>query len=260
MEMYRECLYMYLFSGLFAHFCLNFFRDDVVLYVILQYLLLYINESCDPVNKVYYCDMSAFSDGLEGFKGGNSLLPFIKLVDNFDAKYQVIANDGTLFTFLTNKDAPKYKIVRGDLKEPSGWIDVVQESEKDVLESAHAVHGDKMIVSYLSDVKHVLQIRDLKTGSLLHRLPIDIGSVTGISARRDDSTVFIEFTSFLTPRIIYICNLDTEVLDVKIFRESIVPGFKRTEFKVNQVAIRHFLFFFVALNGVLILSPDQFKV
>ncbi|KAJ6399682.1 hypothetical protein OIU77_020270 [Salix suchowensis] len=202
-----------------------------------KYLLLYIDESCDPVNKVYYCDMSAFSDGLEGFKGGNSLLPFIKLIDNFDAKYQVIANDGTLFTFLTNKDAPKYKIVRGDLKEPSGWIDVVLESEKDVLESAHAAHGDKMIVSYLSEVKHVLQVRDLKTGSLLHRLPIDIGSVTGISARRDDSTVFFEFTSFLTPSIIYKCNLDTEVLDVKIFREISVPGFNRTEFQVNQVKV-----------------------
>ena len=186
--------------------------------------------------------MSAFSDGLEGFKGGNSLLPFIKLVDNFDAKYHEIANDGTLFTFLTNKDAPKYKIVRVDLKEPSSWIDVVPESEKDVLESAYAVHGDKMIVSYLNDVKHVLQIRDLKTGSLLHRLPIDIGSVTGISARREDSTVFIEFTSFLTSHIIYQCNLDTEVPDVKIFREISVPGFNRTEFQVNQVTIRHFCF------------------
>ncbi|KAJ6920999.1 hypothetical protein NC651_014545 [Populus alba x Populus x berolinensis] len=129
------------------------------------------------------------------------------------------------------------KIVRVDLKEPSSWIDVVPESEKDVLESAYAVHGDKMIVSYLNDVKHVLQIRDLKTGSLLHRLPIDIGSVTGISARREDSTVFIEFTSFLTSHIIYQCNLDTEVPDVKILREISVPGFDRTEFQVNQVFV-----------------------
>jgi len=219
------------------HFCLKFFQVDIILYVILQYLLLYIGEGCDPVNKVYYCDMSAFSDGLEGFKGGKSLLPFTKLIDNFDARYHEIANDGTSFTFLTNKDAPKYKIVRVDLKEPSSWIDVIPESEKDVLESAYAVDGDKMIVSYLSDVKHVLQIRDLKTGSLLHQLPIDIGSVTGISAQRKDSTVFIEFTSFLTPRIIYQCNLDTGVPDLKIFREISVPGFDRTEFHVDQVSI-----------------------
>ncbi|KAJ6406002.1 hypothetical protein OIU84_013879 [Salix udensis] len=203
-----------------------------------KYLLLYITESCDPVNKVYYCDMSAFSDGLEGFRGRtDDLLPFVKLIDNFDAQYQHIANDDTVFTFLANKDAPKYKIVRVDLKEPRSWIDVVSESEKDVLESACAVNGDKMIVSYLRDVKYVLQIRDLKTGSLLHQLHIDIGSVTGISARRKDSIVFISFASFLTPGIIYQCNLDTEVPDMKIFREITVPGFDRTEFQVNQVFV-----------------------
>lgn len=201
----------------------------------MQYLLLYIGENCDPVNKVYYCDLSAFPEGLEGFRGGNGLLPFIKLIDSFDAQYQEIANDDTLFTFLTNKDSPKYKIVQVDLKEPSSWTEVVPEAEKDVLESACAVNGDKMIVSYLSDVKYILQIRDLKTGSLLHQLPIDIGSVTGISARRKDSTVFIGFTSFLTPGIIYQCNLDTEVPEMKIFREISVPGFDRTEFHVDQV-------------------------
>ncbi|KAG8654520.1 prolyl endopeptidase [Manihot esculenta] len=198
-----------------------------------KYLLLYIDESCDPVNKVYYCDMSAFPQGLEGFKG-NHLLPFIKLIDEFDAQYQAIANDETLFTFLTNKDAPKYKLVRVDLKEPSIWTDVVPEAAKDVLESACAVNGDQMIVSYLSDVKYVLQVRDLKTGSLVHQLPIDIGSVNGISARRKDSTVFIGFTSFLTPGIIYQCNLDAEVPDMKIFREISVAGFDRTEFHVEQ--------------------------
>lgn len=209
----------------------------IFFYVVLQYLLLYIDESCDPVNKVYYCDISAFPEGLEGFRGNHLLLPFIKLIDNFDAQYQAIANDETLFTFLTNKDAPKYKLVRVDLKEPSIWTDVVPETAKDVLESACAVNGDQVILSYLSDVKHVIQVRDLKTGSLLHQLPIDIGTVYGISARRKHSTVFFGFTSFLTPSIIYQCNLDTEIPDMKIFREINVAGFDRTEFQVDQVTI-----------------------
>ncbi|KAJ9186386.1 hypothetical protein P3X46_001963 [Hevea brasiliensis] len=199
-----------------------------------KYLLLYISESCDPVNKVYYCDMSAFPEGLEGFRG-NHLLPFIKFIDDFDAQYEAIANDETLFTFLTNKNAPKYKLVQVDLMEPSIWTDVVPEAAKDVLESACAVNGDQMILSYLSDVKYVLQVRELKTGSLLHRLPIDIGTVDGISARRKDSKIFIGFTSFLTPGIIYECNLDTEVPDMKIFREISVAGFDRTDFHVDQV-------------------------
>ncbi|XP_040363697.1 prolyl endopeptidase isoform X3 [Rosa chinensis] len=202
-----------------------------------KYALIYIDEGCDPVNKFYYCDMSALPNGLEGLRVKNELLPVVKLVDTFEAQYHVIANDDTVFTLLTNKDAPKYKLVRVDLKEPTVWTDVIKESEKDVLESASAVNGTQMIVSYLSDVKYVLQIRDLKSGSLVHQLPIDIGSVTGISARREDSTIFFAFTSFVTPGVIYQCNLDNEVPDMKVFREITVPGFERSDFHVDQVFI-----------------------
>ncbi|KAE8680378.1 Prolyl endopeptidase [Hibiscus syriacus] len=202
-----------------------------------KYLLLTIGESCDPVNKLYYCDMSSLNEGFEGFRKKNGPLPFVKLIDTFDAQYEAIANDDTVFTFLTNKNAPKYKVVRVDLKEPSNWFDVIPEAEKDVLESAYAVNVNQMIVSYLSDVKYVLQVRDLKSGSVLHQLPIDIGTVYGISARREDSVAFIGFTSFLTPGIVYRCNLGTEVPEMKIFREISVPGFDRSEFEVNQVFV-----------------------
>ncbi|XWS20885.1 hypothetical protein CRYUN_Cryun30bG0007400 [Craigia yunnanensis] len=202
-----------------------------------KYLLLYIDEGCGPVNKLYHCDMTALPEGLEGFRGSNGPLPFVKLIDKFDAQYIAVANDDSSFTFLTNKDAPKYKLVRVDLKEPGKWIDVIPEDEKDVLESACAVNSNQMIVSYLSDVKYVLQVRDLKTGSILHKLPIDIGTVYGISARREDSMVFIGFTSFLTPGIIYQCNLGIEFPEMKIFREISVPGFDRCEFKINQVFV-----------------------
>ncbi|KAG4966647.1 hypothetical protein JHK84_041218 [Glycine max] len=202
-----------------------------------KYVLLYIEEGCDPVNKLYYCDLSELPNGLEGFRNESSLLPFVKLVDKFDGQYQAIANDDTLFTFLTNKDAPKYKLVRVDLKEPNAWTDVIPESEKDVLESARAVNGNQLIVSYLSDVKYVLQVRDLETGSLQHKLPIDIGTVSEISARREDTVLFIGFTSFLTPGIIYQCDLGTQTPDMKIFREIDIPGFDRSEFHVNQVFV-----------------------
>ncbi|KAK7321832.1 hypothetical protein VNO77_32814 [Canavalia gladiata] len=202
-----------------------------------KYVLLYIEEGCDPVNKLYYCSLSELPNGLEGFQNENSLLPFVKLIDTFDAQYRTIANDDTVFTFLTNKDAPKYKLVRVDLKEPNAWTDVIQESDKDVLESACAVNGNQLILSYLSDVKYVLQVRDLETGSLHHQLPIEIGTVDEISARREDSLVFIGFTSFLTPGIIYQCDLGTQNPDMKIFREIVVPGFDRSEFHANQVFV-----------------------
>ncbi|KAL7117624.1 hypothetical protein ACP275_03G083100 [Erythranthe tilingii] len=117
-----------------------------------KYALLYIGENCDPVNKIYYCDISLLPKGLEGYKGSKELLPFVKLVDNFDASYHYVANDDTIFTFLTNKDAPRNKLVRVDLRESSSWTEVLPEDKKDVLESASAVNRNQLVVNYLSDV------------------------------------------------------------------------------------------------------------
>ncbi|KAL2241933.1 prolyl endopeptidase [Sesamum indicum] len=202
-----------------------------------KYVLLYTYENCDPVNKIYHCDISVLPRGLEGYKGTKELLPFVKLVDTFDALYQYIANDDAIFTFLTNKDAPRNKLVRVDLKEPTFWNEVLREDKKDVLESAVAANGNQIVVNYLSDVKNVLQLRDLETGALVHHLPLDIGTVTEISSRRKESMIFIGFTSFLIPGIIYKCNLEAETPDMRIFREIDVPGFDRTEFNVNQAFV-----------------------
>ncbi|XP_078440620.1 uncharacterized protein LOC144710666 [Wolffia australiana] len=202
-----------------------------------KYVLLYITEGCDPVNKLYYCDLTSIPNGLQGFKKGEKMLPFVKLIDNFEASYEVIANDGTEFTFLSNKQAPKYKLVRVDLNSPDQWTDVLAEDDKRVLESSTAVNNDQILVTYLCDVKYLLQVRDLKTGSLLHTLPIDIGSVFGISGRREYNEVFISFSSFLTSGIIYKCNLDSETPELETFREIVVPGFDRSCFEVKQVFI-----------------------
>lgn len=201
-----------------------------------KYLLLEIGETCDEVNKLYYFDLSSLPNGLEGARDENGLLPFTRLVDQLDALYHYVANDDTVFTFMTNKGAPRCKLVRVDLNEPSTWTDLLPESDKEVLVSASTANQNQLIICYLSDVKHILQIRDLKTGSLLHPLPIDIGTVR-ISSRRQDSMAFIGFTSFLTFNIIYQCDLAAGVPEMKIFREIYVPKFNRSEFKVNQVFV-----------------------
>ncbi|KAK2980140.1 hypothetical protein RJ640_002649 [Escallonia rubra] len=94
-----------------------------------------------------------------------------------------------------------------------------------------------MVMSNLCDVKLVLQKRNLETGALLHHLPIEIGSVYDVSGRQKDSMFFIGFTSFLTVGITYQCNLESRIPGMKVFREIVVPGFDRNEFRVNQVFV-----------------------
>ncbi|KAK9059885.1 hypothetical protein SSX86_020589 [Deinandra increscens subsp. villosa] len=201
-----------------------------------KYLLMNICRGAARLNKFYCCDLSTLPNGLHGHKG-KGILPFVKVVDDFEAWYEIVANDDTMFTFLTNKDAPRNKVVRVDLKKPNTWIEVVQESKTDVIESVLPVSGNRMIVSYLSDCKHVLHIRDFATGDLLHKLPIDIGSIDYISARRQDTEFFVKISSFINPGVVYRYDLKPEVPDTKVLRETVVPGFNQADYRANQVFV-----------------------
>lgn len=80
---------------------------------------------------------------------GNKPLPVVKLVDNFDASWDLVANDGEAFTFKTNLDAPRYRVVRAELSKagsPSSWPDVIPQHAKDLLQSAVALQGDELVI------------------------------------------------------------------------------------------------------------------
>uniref|UniRef100_A0A7I4C0B8 Prolyl endopeptidase n=1 Tax=Physcomitrium patens TaxID=3218 RepID=A0A7I4C0B8_PHYPA len=199
-----------------------------------QYLVLSIEESCDPVNRLYYCNLSTLPQGLEGLRQNKEHLPMIKLIDNFDAQYELVANEGSLFTFLTNKDAPKNKLTRVSLDDPSSWKDVVPESESDVLTSADLVNRQQLVLCYMSDVKHLLQLNDLQSGHLLQKLPLEIGSICEISSRPEDADFFYSFTSFLTPGIIYRCDLSSGTPDLSVLKETKIANWDRSLFEIRQ--------------------------
>ena len=202
----------------------------------MQYLVLSIGEGCDPVNRLYYCDLTTLQGGLEGLKGKNTMLPFKKLVDKFEAQYILVTNDGPVFTFLTNKNAPRYKITRVDIsKQNEVWLDVIPESRTDVLTTVNCVNGNQLMVCYMKDVKHLLQIHDLQTGKFQWRLPLEIGTVTDTTGRRQDPEVFFNFTSFLSPGTVYRCDLSSPDREIKAFREVGSDVFDRSMFETKQV-------------------------
>lgn len=48
-----------------------------------DYILLSIQNGCDPVNRLWYLDLKKHGEISKG------PLPWIKLIDNFDAEYSV---------------------------------------------------------------------------------------------------------------------------------------------------------------------------
>ncbi|PVD32016.1 hypothetical protein C0Q70_07442 [Pomacea canaliculata] len=195
-----------------------------------QYLLLTPREGCDPVNRLYYVDLQNLKDGING------LLPYVKVVDNFEAEYEYVANEGTVFTFKTNKNAPRYKLINIDFTrpEPENWSTLIDEDESAVLEWVSCVNQTKLVVCYLRDVKSELFVHDLATGQREAQLPLDVGSIVGFSGKRKDKEIFYHFMSFLTPGTIYHLDMQQGTYEPKVFREIRVTGFDASKFETEQ--------------------------
>ena len=62
----------------------------------------------------------------------------------------------------------------------------------------------------------MLQLHDLGSGAHLKTFPLDVGSVVGFSGQKDQFEIFYQFTSFLTPGIIYHVDLTLPSIEPKV--------------------------------------------
>uniref|UniRef100_A0A8C2IJG5 Prolyl endopeptidase n=1 Tax=Cyprinus carpio TaxID=7962 RepID=A0A8C2IJG5_CYPCA len=196
-----------------------------------RYAVLSITEGCEPVNRLWYCDLQQLPNGITG------LLPWVKLVDTFEAQYTYITNEGTLFTLRTNLDAPRYRLITIDLQKPeqTHWKTLIPQHEKDVLGFVECVNQRYLLVNYVHDVKDILQLYELQSGKLIRELPLDVGTVVGLSCKKKHPDFFYKFTSFTTPGIIYHCDLSQPDPEPTIFRQVEVKGINPNDYQTTQV-------------------------
>uniref|UniRef100_A0A6Q2WYQ4 Prolyl endopeptidase n=1 Tax=Esox lucius TaxID=8010 RepID=A0A6Q2WYQ4_ESOLU len=196
-----------------------------------RYAVLVITEGCEPVNQLWYCDLQKLPNGITG------MLPWVKLVHNFEAQYYYITNEGSVFTFRTNLDAPRYRLIKIDLEKPDKdqWRTLLPQHDKDVLGTVACVNQHYLLVNYIHDVKDILQLYDLSTGSLVRDLPLDVGTVSGLSSKKKHSDFFYKFTSFTTPGVIYHYDLSQASPEPTVFRRVEVKGIQQEDYETNQV-------------------------
>ncbi len=127
----------------------------------------------------------------------------VHLVGEFDAEYDFIDNDGPVFWFKTNKDAPRGKVVAIDIDhpEPRNWVELIPEASE-TLEQVQLV-GDHFLAVYLKDAHTVVRVFDLK-GKYLRDVDFPgVGTASGFGGKRKDRETFYSFTSFNTPATVY---------------------------------------------------------
>jgi prolyl oligopeptidase len=188
-----------------------------------RYLVVTVWQGTDPKNAVFYKELR----GADAAAGA-----MIELLPSFDATYTYLGNDGPLFWFFSNLDAPRGKVIAIDVRKPQreNWRELVPQGE-DTLENVDVV-GDRFVAAYLHDATARIRLFALDgrpAGEV--ELP-GLGTVEGFTGRRADRETFYSFSGFTTPGRIY--RLDLTSGKSEVFRQPKL-AFDRDGFETRQV-------------------------
>jgi prolyl oligopeptidase len=170
-----------------------------------QYLLLEAYHGTDDRNGIYFREVK--SDG-----------EFTKLLEMKEARYSFIENIGSTWYFNTTLDAPRGRIIAIDVNNPAreNWNEIIPQT-KDVIDNVTMV-DDKLVVVYMQDAHNLIALFD-KNGEQIGDIDMPtIGSVWGLSGKRNDKEMFFGFTSYVYPTTAF--RYDFKSNKLSVFRET----------------------------------------
>jgi prolyl oligopeptidase len=186
-----------------------------------KYLVLTMSRSTDPQNQVFFREASAPADAL-----------FQVLIDDFKNQFSFLGNEGTVFYFLTDLDAPTKRIVTMDIKQPGReHVSEVVPARKATLENASLI-GGRILGQYMVDVLTEVDVFDL-AGKSVGKLKLPgKGTADAITGDQSDKEAFFVFTSYNVPT--EVLRYDVPTNKVEEVRQPKVK-FKPADFVVEQV-------------------------
>lgn len=172
-----------------------------------RYLVMHVSQGTDVRNRFFYQELA---------NGG----PVVELIPELEASYGFLGNDGPLFFFFTNLDAPRARVIAIDTRDPrrANWRTLIPEA-RDTLEYVKMVNN-QFVTIYLHDAHHRLQRFDLE-GLPLGEIPLPgIGSIVptnnelNLSGERQDQELFFGFHSFIHPPSAYRYDFTTDRVEL----------------------------------------------
>jgi prolyl oligopeptidase len=185
-----------------------------------RYLIISVDRGTDPKNLIFYKDLQTPDS------------PVVELISEFEANYGFIDNEGSLFWFRTDLDAPRGRVIAIDINNPvrENWQEVIPQTAE-TLEGVGLLNN-QFVADYLKDARSSIKIFDLD-GSFIREVELPgIGSAGGFGGKRYDTETFYSFTSFTTPATIYRYDMGTG--ESRIFRQPQVD-FNPDEYETKQV-------------------------
>ncbi|MBW3599329.1 MAG: prolyl oligopeptidase family serine peptidase [Planctomycetes bacterium] len=185
-----------------------------------RFLIISVWRGTERKNQIFYKDLMVKD------------APVVELITGFDSEYGFLGNDGGVFYFVTDLDAPLRRVIAVDIEHPArlNWSELIPQADS-VLEGAGMV-GDYFVAAYLKDARSDVRIFDLQ-GKHVRDVGLPaIGSAGGFGGRRDSNETFYYFTNYTTPTTIYRYNVATG--ESSVFREPTVD-FNPDDFETRQV-------------------------
>jgi len=167
-----------------------------------EFLVITISEGTSPKNRLYFMD-------LDDPTSPNVRNPIVRLIDKFDARYTFIDNAGDFFFIFTDLNAPRGRVVLGNIDEGKRIAPRVLIPETaDKLEDVQLI-GGHLVANYLHDAHSVLRLYSAN-GRLEREVSLPgLGTVGALSGQPDENELLYTFSSYLRPSTVYREDLKT---------------------------------------------------
>ncbi len=188
-----------------------------------DYLIITVSKGTDDKYRILYQEL--------GKAPGSP----VELIDNFEAEYTFLGNDGPVFFFKTNRDAPRGRVIAIDARAPGveHWVELVPQAAETL--QAVSLVGDRFFASYLKDARTQVKVHGLD-GAFQREVDLPgLGTATGFGGKRSDQETFYSFTSFTAPTTIY--RYDVQAGKSTVFRRPRV-AFDPDAYQTEQVFFR----------------------
>jgi prolyl oligopeptidase len=169
--------------------------------------LLVVNvwRGTDPDNRVFVADLA---------EDDMAAATFRRVIPEPDASYLPIAGVGTMLYLLTDRDAPRGRVVALDTGDPDSELREIVAEGPDAIEQARLV-GDRLAIVTLHDAHHRLAIFETDGRHVADVALPEIGTIAELAGRREDPELFLTFMTFAAPaRVLAVAMADGGVRQV----------------------------------------------
>ncbi len=153
------------------------------------------------------------------------------IITGFESSGSVIANVGSKLYISTNLNAPNKRIVTVDAQNPTSenWKDLIPETDNVLSISTGSGY---LFANYMKDAISIIKQYDYN-GKFIREIALPgIGTASGFSGKKDDSTLYYSFTNYTTPGTIY--SFDPKSGTSKIYQQPKLD-FKSSNYESKQV-------------------------